>query len=141
MIISKLDFLNKTSDHFQSSSMGRRRHPWVISSQICAFLASLGLLFVGDPPTQFIKTLVISFFIHSIFASIQDASVDAQAIITIPLNERRRINGFMHARFLVGSAMDAAGLSAILRTYDYLTCALMTSILLFVRNIVEIHLK
>lgn len=120
--------------------MGRRR-PWVISSQICAFLASLGLLFVGNPPTEYIKTLVVAFFIHSIFASIQDASVDAQAITTIPLNERGRLNGFMRAGFLVGSAMGAAGLSAILRTYGYFTCAIINSMFLLAFTIVTFFIK
>jgi PAT family beta-lactamase induction signal transducer AmpG len=120
--------------------MGRRR-PWVIASQICAFLASLGLLFVGNPPTEYIKTLVVTFFIHSIFASIQDASVDAQAITIIPLNERGRINGFMRGGFLVGSAMGAAGLSWILRNRGYLTAAFINSLFLFVFTFLTFFIK
>jgi PAT family beta-lactamase induction signal transducer AmpG len=120
--------------------MGRRR-PWVIASQICAFLASLGLLFVGNPPTKYIKTLVVAFFIHSIFASIQDASVDAQAITTIPLNERGRLNGFMRAGFLVGSAMGAAGLSWVLRNRSYLAAASINSIALFIFTLITFFIK
>ena len=120
--------------------MGRRR-PWVIASQTCAFLASLGLLFVGNPPSQYINTLVIAFFIHSVFASIQDASVDAQAITTIPLNERGRLNGFMRAGFLVGSAVGAAGLSATLRAYGYFTCAMINSMFLLTFTILTFFIK
>ena len=81
-------------DRFQTSTMGRRR-PWVIFSQASAFCASLGLLFVKKPVEHYVLNLAIAFFIHSIFASIQDASVDAQAITTIPVTERGRINAFM----------------------------------------------
>lgn len=121
--------------------MRRRRRPWVISSRICALLASLALLFVDDPPTKYIKTLVIAFFIHSIFASIQDASVDAQAITIIPLNERGRINGFIRGGFLVGSAMGAAGLSWTLRKYGYLTAALINSMFLFLFTFLTFFIK
>lgn len=119
--------------------MGRRR-PWVVGAQTCAFLASLGLLFVRDPK-QHIQTLVIAFFIHSIFASIQDASVDAQAITTIPLNERGRINGFMRGGFLVGSALGAAGLAWILRRVNYWTAALINSMFLLTFTVITFFIK
>ena len=119
--------------------MGRRR-PWVISSQTCAFLASLGLLFVRDPKLN-IQTLVIAFFVHSIFASIQDASVDAQAITTIPLNERGRINGFMRGGFLVGSALGAAGLAWILRNVNYFTAAAINSAFLLIFTVITFFIK
>ena len=120
--------------------MGRRR-PWVIGAQICAFIASMGLLFVRDPPTQYIKTLVVAFFVHSVFASIQDASVDAQAITTIPLNERGRINSFMRGGFLVGSALGAAGLSWVLRTWSYLAAASINSAFLFIFTFITFFIK
>ncbi|CAF0831347.1 unnamed protein product [Rotaria sordida] len=127
-------------DRFQSSPMGRRR-PWVIGAQTCAFLASLGLLFVRDPPTKYIKTLVIAFFIHSIFASIQDASVDAQAITTIPLNERGRINGFMRGGFLVGISLGAAGLAWMLRNWSYLGAASVNSLFLLIFTVITFFIK
>ena len=120
--------------------MGRRR-PWVIGSQICAFLASLGLLLVRNPPTEYVKTLVIAFFVHSVFASIQDASVDAQAITTIPLSERGRVNGFMRGGFLVGSAVGAAGLSWILRNRSYILAASINSVILFTFTFITFFIK
>ncbi|CAF5030470.1 unnamed protein product, partial [Rotaria sp. Silwood1] len=132
--------VNINSDRFQSSPMGRRR-PWVIGAQTCAFLASLGLLFVRDPPKKYIKTLVIAFFIHSIFASIQDASVDAQAITTIPLNERGRINGFMRGGFLVGISLGAAGLAWMLRNWSYLGAASVNSLFLLIFTVITFFIK
>ncbi|CAF1686238.1 unnamed protein product, partial [Adineta ricciae] len=127
-------------DRFQSSPMGRRR-PWILLAQTCAFLASLGLLFVGDPPTQYLKTLVVAFFVHSIFASIQDASVDAQAITIISVRERGRINGIMRGGFLIGAAAGAAGLSWILRNKGYLTAAIINSSVLFFFTLLTIFIK
>ena len=120
--------------------MGRRR-PWVIGAQICAFIASTGLLFVRDPPTKYITALVVAFFVHSIFASIQDASVDAQAITSIPLHERGRINGFMRGGFLVGSALGAAGLSWVLRNWSYLAAASINSSFLFLFTFITFFIK
>ena len=120
--------------------MGRRR-PWVISSQICAFLASLGLLFVREPSTDYVKSLVIAFFVHSVFASIQDASVDAQAITTIPLSERGRVNGFMRGGFLVGSAVGSAGLSWILRHRSYILAASINAVILFAFTLITFFIK
>ncbi|CAF1503147.1 unnamed protein product [Didymodactylos carnosus] len=127
-------------DRFQVSKMGRRR-PWVIVSQIFAFIASLGLLLVKNPPTQSIKTLMTAFFVHSIFASVQDASVDAQAISTIPQRERGRINGVMRGGFLLGSALGAAGLSFILRKQGFFFAAVINSLFLFVFTVITFFIK
>lgn len=120
--------------------MGRRR-PWVIATQVCAFLASLSLLFVGNPPTKYIKTLIIGFFIHSIFASAQDACVDAQAITITPVNQRGRLNGVMRGGLLIGSAMGAAGLSWTIRNRGYLTAALINSTFLFTFTLITFFIK
>ncbi|UJR18263.1 hypothetical protein I4U23_005166 [Adineta vaga] len=129
-----------SKDRYQSSSMGRRR-PWIIFSQICALFASFGLLFVHDPVTKSLKTLVIAFFIHSIFASIQDASVDAQAITMIRKDERGKLNSFMRAGFLIGSSIGSAGLSWILRNIGYFQAALINSIVLFLFTLLTFFIK
>jgi PAT family beta-lactamase induction signal transducer AmpG len=53
-------------DRFQHSALGRRK-PWVVLSQLVAFLASLGILTIDDPVRQ-VGALSLAFFIHSIFA-------------------------------------------------------------------------
>ena len=116
-------------DRYQGSSMGRRK-PWVIGAQCLAFLASLGLLFVENPVAT-VSTLAWFFFSHSIFAAIQDASVDAMAITVIPENERGRVNAFMRAGFLIGTGVGAAVFSQLLRTYGFFNAALLQSFCLF----------
>ena len=109
-------------DRFQGSPMGRRK-PWVVGSQLMTVLASGILLFVGNPVTQ-ITTLAWLFCLRSVFAAIQDASVDAMAITVIPEAERGRVNAFMRAGFLAGTGIGAAVFATILREYGFHGAAL-----------------
>ena len=109
-------------DRFQTSPMGRRK-PWVVSSQIMTVLASCVLLWVDDPVAQ-ISTLGWLFCLRSVFAAIQDASVDAMAITVIPDHERGRVNAFMRAGFLLGMGVGAAVFAVLLRRYGFHGAAL-----------------
>ncbi len=109
-------------DRFQGSPMGRRK-PWVVGSQLMTLLASAVLLFVRNPVAQ-ISTLAWLFCLRSLFAAIQDASVDAMAITVIPDDERGRVNAFMRAGYLVGTGIGAAVFATILRRYGFHEAAL-----------------
>ena len=123
-------------DRFQGSPMGRRK-PWVVGSQLMTVLASCILLVVGNPVTQ-ISGLAWLFCLRSVFAAIQDASVDAMAITVIPEDERGRVNAFMRAGFLVGTGIGAAVFAMLLRQYGFhgaalaLVGCLLTGVLLMV---------
>jgi PAT family beta-lactamase induction signal transducer AmpG len=112
-------------DRFQGSALGRRR-PWVVGSQLLAFLASTGLLLVRDPVAQ-VTALSAAFFVHSLFASVQDASVDAMAISVIPETERGRVNAFMRGGFLTGMGLGGAVFGPMLRHVGYSATALTLS--------------
>ena len=116
-------------DRYQFSVIGHRKH-WVVLTQIVAFLVSLSLLFVADPVKQ-LSLVSILFFLHSNFASIQDASVDAIAISIVPEEERGRVNAFMRGGYLLGIAAGSAGLSTILNMYGFFYAAATQSALLF----------
>ncbi len=109
-------------DRFQGSSMGRRK-PWVVGAQTMAVLSSLTLLLVDDPVAQ-ITTLSWLFFIRSLFAAVQDASVDAMAISVIPEDERGRVNAFMRTGYLIGYGGGAAIFAQILRDHGFQAAAL-----------------
>lgn len=126
-------------DRFQGSAMGRRR-PWVVGSQALAFLASLGLQFVTDPVAQ-VGALGVAFFVHSVFASLQDASVDAMAIGIIPEVERGRANAFMRGGFLTGTGAGAAGFAWLLRAEGYRTAALALSAVLLLFTVVTFFIR
>lgn len=126
-------------DKFQGSPMGRRR-PWVVMAQFMAFLASLSMLFIDDPASN-VMLLGLTFLVHGTFASIQDASVDAMAISTIPEQERGRINAFMRGGFLVGTGVGAAGLSYMLRHQGFQTAVITQSTFLLLATIVTFFIR
>ena len=117
-------------DRYQFSVIGHRKH-WVVLTQLMAFVASLSLLLIHDPVKQ-LTLMSIVFFIHSNFASVQDASVDAIAISIVPDAERGRVNAFMRGGYLMGIAVGSAGLSTVLHYYGFFYAALAQSALLLV---------
>lgn len=119
--------------------MGRRR-PWVVGAQLLAVLASVGIWAVGNPENNSLG-LSIAFFVHSVCASIQDASVDAMAISTIPESERGRINGFMRGGFLAGMALGAAGMAFLLHTYSFQTAALIQTVFLLAFTVLTFFIR
>lgn len=126
-------------DRFQGSVMGRRK-PWVVGSQFVAFLASLGVLLVTDPGAE-LSLLTAVFCIHSVFASVQDASVDAMAISVIPEAERGRVNAFMRGGFLLGIGLGAAVLSTLLNRYGFRPAAIAQSAVLLLFTLVTCFIR
>lgn len=126
-------------DKFQGSRLGRRR-PWVVVSQFMAFLASMAMLFVDDPAGN-VTMLGLAFLVHGTFASVQDASVDAMAISTIPEDERGRINAFMRGGFLLGTGLGAAGLSYVLRHQGFHTAVLTQSAFLLLLTLFTFFIR
>lgn len=115
-------------DRYQYSIIGHRKH-WVVLTQLVAFFASLSLLFVKDPAKE-ITLMSVVFFVHSIFASVQDASVDAIAIFVVPEAERGRLNAFMRGGFLLGFSLGAAVLSTLLHKFGFYIAAWAQSLTL-----------
>lgn len=126
-------------DRFQYSVMGARKQ-WLMLSQLVAVCASAGLLFIHDPVSQ-LTLMSILFFVHSVFASLQDASVDAMAIAVVPTGERGRINGAMRGGYLLGVAIGSAGLSWILHGYGFQSAALVQTIMLFSFSAITFFIK
>ncbi len=126
-------------DRYQFSRMGHRKH-WIVFSQLLAFATSLGLLFINNPVVQ-LGSVGTLFCIHSVFASIQDASVDATAIAIVPLKEQGRANAFMRAGYLLGIASGAAGLSTVLHRYGFFYAAACQSSFLLLFTVITYFIK
>lgn len=126
-------------DRYQYSIIGHRKH-WVVLTQVAAFLASLTLLFVKNPVSQ-LSLMSLVFFTHSIFASVQDASVDAMAISLVPHEEKGRLNAFMRGGFLIGISFGAAVLAYVLHEYGFFTAALIQSLSLLLFTILTFFIK
>ena len=117
-------------DRYRYSVVGHYKH-WVVLTQMAAVIASLLLLFVQQPGKQ-VWTLAALFFAHSVVASVQDASVDAMAILITPVEERGRVNAFMRGGILLGMSFGGAVLSITLHRGGYKAAVLFQSgILLF----------
>lgn len=104
-------------DRYRYSVVGHYKH-WVVLTQVAAVCASLILLLVKQPVQQ-VWLMAGLFFAHSVVASVQDASVDAMAILITPVDERGRVNAFMRGGLLLGISFGAAFLSIMLHTYGY----------------------
>ncbi|WP_207434772.1 MFS transporter [Sabulibacter ruber] len=116
-------------DRFSSSALGPYKR-WVVFTQLLAFAASLPLQAIQDPTRQ-TGLLAALFFTHSLFASVQDASVDALAISLVSDREKGRVNGFMRGGLLLGISFGAAGLSYLLHAYGFAIAAgTMSAVLL-----------
>ena len=126
-------------DRYQFSVIGHRKH-WVVLTQAVAFLVSLSLMFITDPVKQ-LSLLSTLFFLHSNFASIQDASVDAIAISIVPEQERGRVNAFMRGGYLLGIAAGSAGLSTVLTNYGFFYAAATQSALLLIFTILTFLIR
>ncbi|AMR34573.1 MFS transporter [Mucilaginibacter sp. PAMC 26640] len=126
-------------DRYQFSVIGHRKH-WVVLTQLLAFIASLSLLLIHDPVKQ-LTLMSLVFFIHSNFASVQDASVDAIAISIVPEAERGRVNAFMRGGYLMGIAVGSAGLSTILHYYGFFYAAAVQSTLLLLMTVLTFFIK
>lgn len=120
-------------DRYQFSLMGHRKH-WIVFSQVAVLVITAALLLIKDPVHQF-NIIGWIFFVHSIFASIQDAAVDASAISIVPVNEQGRINAFMRAGLILGVALGAAGLSTVLHLYGFYYAAACQVALLLILTI------
>ena len=126
-------------DKYQFSVIGHRKQ-WVVLTQLVAVLASLSLLLVRRPEAQ-VTLMGIMFGVHSIFASIQDASVDAIAISVVPEAERGRVNAFMRGGMLLGGSVGAAVLSYVLHRHGFFWAALGQSAVLLALTIVTFFIK
>ncbi len=126
-------------DKYQYSIIGHRKQ-WVVLTQLVAVLASLSLLLVRSPVAQ-LGLLSAVFFVHSVFASVQDASVDAIAISVVPVAERGRVNAFMRGGMLLGSAMGGAALAYVLHHGGFRRAALAQSLVLLALTVLTFFIK
>jgi PAT family beta-lactamase induction signal transducer AmpG len=96
-------------DRFGIPAMGRRR-PWILAAQCGMTLSMLAMALVPEPTTQLVLIGWLV-FVHNIFNSLQDVSVDALAVDLLRESERGRVNGFMYGSKYFGMFLGGAFLS------------------------------
>ena len=127
-IIGKL-FLGPLIDRFQFRSMGRRR-PWVLISQLGMAITIAAFLLIDDPADD-LKMLGMFFFIHNIFAALQDVSADALAVEVLPEGEIPLANGLMFVAKGFGAMFAVLGLGSVLLYSGFQTALLVQLPVLF----------
>ena len=93
-------------------SMGKRR-PWILLAQTL-MAVTLGAMILIPDITTAVKTLAALIFIHNVFGSLQDVSVDALAVDLLEDGERGRVSGLMYAASYFGSFLGGAVLGIVL---------------------------
>ncbi len=96
-------------DRFGIPAMGRRR-PWILAAQLGMTLTIFSMAFVPEP-AEHLVLIGWLVFVHNIFNSLQDVSVDALAVDLLRESERGRANGFMYGSKYIGIFLGGAFLS------------------------------
>jgi PAT family beta-lactamase induction signal transducer AmpG len=96
-------------DRWGASAMGRRR-PWILLAQFGMVLTICAMSLVPNPETH-LTLFGWLVFIHNVFNSLQDVSVDALAVDLLRESERGRVNGFMYGSKFIGTFLGGACLS------------------------------
>jgi MFS transporter, PAT family, beta-lactamase induction signal transducer AmpG len=77
--------------------------------------------------THDVQLMVQMIFIHTVFNSLQDVSVDALAVDLLPDNERGRANGLMYGSKYLGGALGGFGMAWLI-TQTSLNTALIAQV-------------
>ena len=72
------------------------RRPWILFAETGMILSLATLLFIPDLVAS-IELVTIMLFVHNLFASFQDVSVDALAVDILEPDEVATVNGLMFA--------------------------------------------
>lgn len=110
-------------DSLQFRGFGRRR-PWIVMAQMLMALTLVGIYFaepymVGEEIDieRSADLLLWVFFVHNVFAVLQDVVSDALAVDLLSENEQGAVNGAMWASKLLGMALGAGVLATIMDQY------------------------
>lgn len=101
-------------------SMGRRR-PWILLAEVMMAVTLLGFVGLGDVSSS-IRYLLLMYFLHNCFASLQDVATDALALDVLPFHEQGQANALMWASKLFGKGIAAAGLAVVLKYWGLTAC-------------------
>jgi len=99
-------------DRYGFVAMGRRR-PWILLAQLLMAGTLLAIVAIPDI-TESVRLLAWMVFLHNIFNSLQDVSVDALAVDLLPEAERGKANGLMFGSKYLGGAIGGAGMATVL---------------------------
>ncbi len=98
-------------DRYGFAPMGRRR-PWILFAQLMMAATILAMVAIPDLGEE-VGVLAWMIFVHNVFNSLQDVSVDALAVDLLPEEERGKANGLMYGSKYLGGAIGGAGMATV----------------------------
>lgn len=117
-------------DRFTYRPMGRRR-PWILFAQFFMVVTISAMIFIPDVTVN-LKLLGFMVFIHNMFASLQDVSVDALAVELLEEKERGMMNGLMFGSASLGAAFSGYVLASVMGTWGLRTAMVVQACMLCV---------
>ena len=102
-------------DGVQFPKYGLRR-PWILFAQTGMVVTLGALLFVPDLAGS-VQLVTLILFVHNLFSSLQDVSVDALAVDVLQPDEVAKANGYMFAAKRVGIIASGAGLGSLVAKF------------------------
>ena len=126
-------------DVIQIPNYGRRR-PWVLFAQTGMIITLGFLLFIPDF-NESLSLVTTVLFIHNLFASLQDVSVDALAVDILQPEEVGTANGFMFASKRLGIIAGGGILGLLVVPFGIKTVIAIQLPLLFLIMLMPLFLK
>ena len=126
-------------DVIQIPSYGRRR-PWVLFAQTGMIITLGFLLFIPDF-NESLSLVTTVLFIHNLFASLQDVSVDALAVDILQPEEVGTANGFMFASKRFGIIAGGGILGLLVVPFGIKTVIAIQLPLLFLIMLMPLFLR
>ena len=126
-------------DVIQIPNYGRRR-PWVIFAQTGMIITLGFLLFIPDF-NESLSLVTTVLFIHNLFASLQDVSVDALAVDILEPEEVGTANGFMFASKRLGIIAGGGILGLLVIPFGIKTVIAIQLPLLFLIMLMPLFLR
>ncbi len=126
-------------DRYTYLAMGRRR-PWILVGQMGLFLSFFMMSFIPDPLNNLVLLSTLAFMV-SIFASLQDVSVDSLAIDILPENEQARANGLMWGSKTIGRAISISLGSFIINKFAFSQAILFFSMGILIILLIPLLLR
>ncbi|HUT12379.1 MAG TPA: MFS transporter [Thermoguttaceae bacterium] len=106
-------------DRFTFLPMGRRR-PWILLAQVLMAVTIATMIAIPDLVAG-VAALSWMVFLHNVFNSLQDVSVDALAVDLLAEGEREKVSGMMFGAKYLGTIIGGFGFGFILEDYDLRT--------------------
>jgi PAT family beta-lactamase induction signal transducer AmpG len=96
-----------------SLPLAGRRRPWILLAQLMMAATVIAMIAIPDL-TSGLGALSAMIFLHNVFNSMQDVSVDALAVDLLAEDERGRANGLMYGSKYLGGFIGGAGMATVI---------------------------